>query len=72
MGTLRCLSKTQKWTFTARKLIIVLFDDDYLQGKCAVGKKGTKNEAMNKEQLGIMKGKILHSCIHGGLEFILL
>ena len=38
----------------ARKL---LFDDDYLKGRCAVGKKGTTNEAMNKEQLGIMKGK---------------
>ena len=56
LGTLQCIAKTQKWTFTARKLIMMLFSDSYLQDRCAMGKKGSKHEAMNLEQLGIMKG----------------
>ena len=63
LGTLQCLAKTQKWSFTARKLLVMLYPDDYLKERCAVGKKGCKNMAMNMEELGILKGKLLHHSI---------
>ena len=50
LGTLQCITKTQKWTFTVRKLIMMLFfSDSYLQDRCGVGKKISKHEAMNFE-----------------------
>ena len=38
LGTLQCVAKTQKWSFTARKLLVMLYPDDYLKERCAVGK----------------------------------
>ncbi len=61
-ATIMCLSKTPKWTYTLRKLLLMIYTDHFLGGHCAVGKKGSKNEAINFEELGALKGKLFLSC----------
>ena len=56
LGTLQCIAQTQKWTYTARKLLAMVYPDDFLKGRCAVGKKGSSNSPLDQEDLGIMKG----------------
>lgn len=64
-GTLKCLSTNQTWTFTLRKLLLMVYSDEVLRNKCAVGRKGAKHEPLDQEELGILKGTtvFLHSYI---------
>ena len=60
-ATLKCLASSQDWPYTLRKLLSIVFQDIELARMCAVGKPGAKNTAMNKEDLGALKG--IHVCI---------
>ncbi len=55
-ATLKCLSASQEWPYTLRKLLAILYEDLDLGSMCAVGKSGAKNTPMNKEDLGALKG----------------
>jgi len=58
-ATITCISKSQKWTYTLRKLLLMVYTDEFLGSHCAVGKKGSKNKAINFEELGALKGKLI-------------
>ncbi len=55
-ATLKCLSASQEWPYTLRKLLAILYEDLELGQMCAVGKSGAKNMPMNREDLGALKG----------------
>ncbi len=55
-ATLKCLSSSQDWGYTLRKILAMVFDDMELAQMCAVGKVGAKNTPMRKEDLGALKG----------------
>ena len=52
---IKCISQTQKWTCTLRKLLVMLHGDEYLQNRCAIGKKDSINLAMDKEEMELSK-----------------
>jgi len=43
----------------------MVYSDEVLRNKCAVGRKGAKHEPLDQEELGILKGTtvFLHSYI---------
>ena len=51
------LSKTRKWRYTLRKILLV-YTDEFLGPHCAVGKIGSKNEGIEPEELGALKGEL--------------
>jgi len=56
-GTFKCLSTNQTWTYTLRKLLLMVYSDEVLRNKCAMGRKGAKHEPLAQEELGILKGR---------------
>ena len=62
-ATLKRLASSQDWPYTLRKLLSIVFQDIELARMCAVGKPGAKNTAMNKEDLGALKGMYMCICM---------
>lgn len=56
-ATAKCLAAKQKWAYTLRKVLAMVYDDVELAQMCAVGKAGAKHKSMEKEDLGALKGK---------------
>ena len=54
--TIKCVAKTQKWTCALRKLLAMLYNEDFLEGRYAVGKRNSLNASMDKDEMGIIKG----------------
>lgn len=47
----------------------MIYKDDELQKKCAVGKKGTSHQAMDQEELGIIYAMYIAAMLFAGIVF---
>ena len=56
LATIKCLASSQNWQYTLRKVLSMLYDDKELAGMCAIGRKGAQHQAVDKEDLGALKG----------------
>ena len=54
--TIKCVSQMQRLTWTLRKLLAMLYSENYLEGQRAIGKKKNLNSSVDKEKMGAIKG----------------
>ena len=54
--TIKCVTQTHRWTCILRILLAMLYSENYLKGRCAIGKKNNLNSSMDKEEMGAIKG----------------
>ena len=57
-ATIMCIAKTKSWTYTLRKLLVMVYSDEFLSTRCAVGKKGAKHLPIYTEEIGSIKGNV--------------
>ncbi len=65
LATVQRMVTSQNWKYTLRKVLSMAYDDQELSTMCAVGRKGAQNKAMDKEDLGALKGNYsIHTVCH--------